>query len=122
MATLAHRLFYPSSLFFRNVTLAARARPRLILLQRHLDSPPFEVNTPFSIERASEPEIDIRPPIQQQQVRKISSSAWQQQKENPIKMSSQPPHPALMIPGPIELDDAVLQAMSHYRLDFVVSR
>ncbi|EMC97607.1 hypothetical protein BAUCODRAFT_33329 [Baudoinia panamericana UAMH 10762] len=29
-------------------------------------------------------------------------------------MSSQPPHPALLIPGPIEFDDAVLQAMSHY--------
>ncbi|KAL1612529.1 hypothetical protein SLS60_000756 [Paraconiothyrium brasiliense] len=29
-------------------------------------------------------------------------------------MSSQPPHPALLIPGPIEFDDAVLQSMSHY--------
>ncbi|KAK1998546.1 alanine-glyoxylate aminotransferase [Colletotrichum falcatum] len=29
-------------------------------------------------------------------------------------MSSQPPHPTLLIPGPIEFDDAVLQAMSHY--------
>ncbi|KAK8215174.1 hypothetical protein M8818_002184 [Zalaria obscura] len=29
-------------------------------------------------------------------------------------MSSQPPHPALLIPGPIEFDDQVLQAMSHY--------
>jgi len=30
------------------------------------------------------------------------------------KMSSQPNHPALLIPGPIEFDDAVLQSMSHY--------
>jgi alanine-glyoxylate transaminase/serine-glyoxylate transaminase/serine-pyruvate transaminase len=30
-------------------------------------------------------------------------------------MSTQPPHPALLIPGPIEFDDAVLQSMSHYR-------
>lgn len=30
-------------------------------------------------------------------------------------MSSQPPHPTLLIPGPIEFDDAVLNAMSHYR-------
>lgn len=30
-------------------------------------------------------------------------------------MSNQEPHPALLIPGPIEFDDAVLQAMSHYR-------
>lgn len=30
-------------------------------------------------------------------------------------MSSQPEHPALLIPGPIEFDDAVLQAMGHFR-------
>ncbi|KAI2631686.1 alanine--glyoxylate aminotransferase [Xylaria nigripes] len=30
------------------------------------------------------------------------------------KMSSQPSHPTLLIPGPIEFDDAVLQSMSHY--------
>lgn len=29
-------------------------------------------------------------------------------------MSSQPQHPALLIPGPIEFDDEVLQSMSHY--------
>ncbi|QIW98095.1 hypothetical protein AMS68_003613 [Peltaster fructicola] len=29
-------------------------------------------------------------------------------------MSSQPDHPALLIPGPIEFDDEVLQAMSHF--------
>lgn len=30
-------------------------------------------------------------------------------------MSSQPEHATLLIPGPIEFDDAVLQSMSHYR-------
>lgn len=30
-------------------------------------------------------------------------------------MSNQEPHPALLIPGPIEFDDAVLNSMSHYR-------
>lgn len=35
------------------------------------------------------------------------------------KMSSQAAHPALMIPGPIEFDDAVLQSMAHYR--YVIS-
>ncbi|KAI7788854.1 hypothetical protein LA080_008746 [Diaporthe eres] len=30
-------------------------------------------------------------------------------------MSSQPEHSTLLIPGPIEFDDAVLQSMSHYR-------
>ncbi|KAA8564840.1 hypothetical protein EYC84_010611 [Monilinia fructicola] len=29
-------------------------------------------------------------------------------------MSNQPAHPTLLIPGPIEFDDAVLQSMSHY--------
>ncbi|KAF2004863.1 PLP-dependent transferase [Amniculicola lignicola CBS 123094] len=29
-------------------------------------------------------------------------------------MSSQPPHATLLIPGPIEFDDEVLQSMSHY--------
>lgn len=31
-------------------------------------------------------------------------------------MSSQPEHATLLIPGPIEFDDAVLNSMSHYRL------
>lgn len=30
-------------------------------------------------------------------------------------MSTQPEHPTLLIPGPIEFDDAVLNSMSHYR-------
>lgn len=34
---------------------------------------------------------------------------------SPPKMSSQPSHSTLLIPGPIEFDDAVLQSMSHYR-------
>ncbi|KAF4507185.1 hypothetical protein G6O67_005850 [Ophiocordyceps sinensis] len=29
-------------------------------------------------------------------------------------MSSQPAHPTLLVPGPIEFDDAVLQSMGHY--------
>jgi outer membrane biosynthesis protein TonB len=35
--------------------------------------------------------------------------------EPPKKMSNQAAHPALLIPGPIEFDDAVLSSMSHYR-------
>lgn len=42
----------------------------------------------------------------------ISTSATQ---ASNAKMSSQPSHPTLLIPGPIEFDDAVLQSMSHYR-------
>lgn len=48
------------------------------------------------------------------------SSSVQQRRQsstsgNSVKMSSQPDHPTLLIPGPIEFDDAVLQSMSHYR-------
>jgi hypothetical protein len=32
-----------------------------------------------------------------------------------ISTPRQPEHPALLIPGPIEFDDAILEAMSHYR-------
>jgi len=38
----------------------------------------------------------------------------QNQSRNLATMSSQPAHPTLLIPGPIEFDDAVLQSMSHY--------
>ena len=39
-----------------------------------------------------------------------------------LKMSSQAEHPTLLIPGPIEFDDAVLQSMSHYRSFGLISR
>merc|ERR1712144_143956 len=45
------------------------------------------------------------------QVRRNSSSSQTSEK---AAMSNQPNHPALLIPGPIEFDDAVLQSMSHY--------
>ncbi|KAI1179643.1 alanine--glyoxylate aminotransferase [Nemania sp. FL0916] len=41
------------------------------------------------------------------QSRSLSSSP-------PSRMSSQPSHSTLLIPGPIEFDDAVLHSMSHY--------
>lgn len=41
--------------------------------------------------------------------------------ENQSKMSNQPAHPTLLIPGPIEFDDAVLQSMSHHRYVFTLS-
>ncbi|KAI1447488.1 alanine--glyoxylate aminotransferase [Annulohypoxylon stygium] len=44
----------------------------------------------------------------------ISSTQSRNFSSSPIKMSSQPEHPTLLIPGPIEFDDAVLQSMSHY--------
>ena len=35
--------------------------------------------------------------------------------EKGISTLRQPEHPALLIPGPVEFDDDVLGAMSHYR-------
>jgi hypothetical protein len=77
---------------------------RLSLISRHLDlKPPLPLNTPFSIERT----LSIDPPAAQS--RPFSTSPTP-------KMSTQPEHPTLLIPGPIEFDDAVLQSMGHFRL------
>ncbi|TLS25559.1 hypothetical protein PpBr36_07119 [Pyricularia pennisetigena] len=43
-----------------------------------------------------------------------TSSSSSDNSNNHSNMSSQPEHPTLLIPGPIEFDDAVLQSMSHY--------
>ncbi|KAH0304690.1 PLP-dependent transferase, partial [Aureobasidium melanogenum] len=77
---------------------------RLSLISRHLDQrPQVELNTPYAHERQPSPSDDIpynpQPAVQE---------------EKKTNMSSQPPHPALLIPGPIEFDDQVLQAMSHF--------
>jgi hypothetical protein len=77
---------------------------RLSVISRHLGPRQLlPLNTPYSTDRLSSPESTVARP------RRFSSSL-----EKP-KMSSQPNHPALLIPGPIEFDDAVLQSMSHYR-------
>lgn len=78
---------------------------RLSLISRHLQHQPvLPLNTPYSIEPSSIPDSQIR----------RLGIASQMSRESP-KMSSQPPHPALLIPGPTEFDDAVLESMSHYR-------
>jgi alanine-glyoxylate transaminase/serine-glyoxylate transaminase/serine-pyruvate transaminase len=116
----------------------SRAASRLNQVSKHLDAKPFlELNTPFSTERTAriedehgnrilpkktdqakapvEPVKPIEPvePVKQEvkEAKEIKESA----PEPPKIMSSQPPHPALLIPGPIEFDDAVLNSMSHYR-------
>lgn len=89
---------YPSLTSAAN--LASRARPRLSLIERHLDVKP-PLNTPYSTDRASRPDDDSS--------------------DNNSAMSSQAPHSTLLIPGPIEFDDAVLQAMSHYRYVYAPS-
>ena len=95
----------------RPLTASALANPRarLSLISRHLKQRPyFELNTPFSSERLAGKQDD---PEYTPLVR--SSPTMADEKGN--SASSQPEHPALLIPGPVEFDDAVLEAMSHYR-------
>ena len=95
LATLALRAFYPA------IKLAPPLA-RLSVISRHLDPrPSVPINTALSIE-------------------KISSNASTQSRSfssDKPKMSGQPNHPTLLIPGPIEFDDAVLQTMSHNRYE-----
>ena len=81
------------------------ANSRLSLISRHLDhSPSLELNTPYSTERRSSVQDDLEKLERQ--------NTGTEPKSN---MSSQPSHPALLIPGPIEFDDEVLHAMGHFR-------
>ena len=85
------------------------ARNRLSLVSRHLDNrPQLALNTPYSTERSTTHE-DF------EHAERRGRSNLEEQQKTQKKMSNQAPHPALLIPGPIEFDDGVLQAMSHYR-------
>ncbi|KAK4101432.1 PLP-dependent transferase [Parathielavia hyrcaniae] len=75
---------------------------RLSLISRHL-APVYPINTPYAVERL--PDTIDTSLLPKTQSRSLSTSP---------KMSSQPAHPTLLIPGPIEFDDAVLQSMSHF--------
>jgi alanine-glyoxylate transaminase/serine-glyoxylate transaminase/serine-pyruvate transaminase len=89
---------------------------RLSQISRHFsynNAHDVPLNTPFSIERDN-PTKKQHQPIS---LKQNFSTSQQPQAEEPAKaakMSSQPNHPTLLIPGPIEFDDAVLQSMSHY--------
>ena len=87
----------------------APPRARLSLISRHLENrPPLPLNTPFSSERQAEPHDDVDyQPIQRKPIEP-------EEAEKKVKMSQQAEHPALLIPGPIEFDDAVLQSMGHF--------
>lgn len=106
----------------------SRAGSRLTQISKHLDSKPFlELNTPFSTERSARTEDEQGNRILPKKVEEVKLKEAKQEfkkeveevqklaPEPPKKMSSQAPHPALLIPGPIEFDDAVLSSMSHYR-------
>ena len=92
------------------LTKVASPRSRLSVISRHLaQRPALEINTPFSTERISGREDDLP-----YQPLSRAPSASPGQVKDP-KMSTQPEHPALLIPGPIEFDDEVLQSMGHFR-------
>lgn len=79
---------------------------RLSLISRHL-APDYPLNTPYTVER--HPDSIDTSLLPKTQARAITTDA------KSAKMSTQPEHPTLLIPGPIEFDDAVLNSMSHYR-------
>jgi alanine-glyoxylate transaminase/serine-glyoxylate transaminase/serine-pyruvate transaminase len=95
------------------------AKSRLDLLSKHLNhKSPLQLNTPFSTERSSHLEDPNGNRIIRKQPVSIESqlvNVNQPKPAAPRNMSTQAAHPALLIPGPIEFDDAVLQSMSHYR-------
>jgi alanine-glyoxylate transaminase/serine-glyoxylate transaminase/serine-pyruvate transaminase len=127
------------------LNMSSRAKTRVNQISRHINSKPFlELNTPFATERSARFEDEngnrIRPKKVQEvrkEVRQVQTLAPEPPKtqppqvqpsqpqpprteppknpEPPKKMSNQAAHPALLIPGPIEFDDAVLSSMSHYR-------
>ncbi|KAB8611436.1 hypothetical protein FH972_025941 [Carpinus fangiana] len=83
----------------------ATAQLRLNSISRHLQSrPTLELNTPYSTERFTSHERESDP--------QAPTSARDRQSE--AMSSSQAPHPTVLIPGPIEYDDAVLESMSHF--------
>ncbi|PGH14739.1 hypothetical protein AJ79_02905 [Helicocarpus griseus UAMH5409] len=97
-------------------TLAtSRANPRLSLISRHLDQrlPLPALNTPFSTEISVEPDDIEYKPVQRSSPLLKPNTPSTNLKDN-ASMSTQAPHSTLLIPGPIEFDDAVLQSMSHY--------
>ena len=127
-------------LFFRGLRSAPlrqvfklAPKERLSLISRHLNTNAHvPLNTPFSHERDSSPSDDLdwkpiernKPDVQQkrdfstepvslQEEGKRDKTVADEQNKS-AKMSSQAPHPTLLIPGPIEFDDEVLKSMSHY--------
>ncbi|OTA53428.1 alanine-glyoxylate aminotransferase 1 [Hypoxylon sp. EC38] len=78
-------------------TTSSNPAARLSIISRHLLA---------STQSPANPSFPSNISVSSTQGRSFSSSF--------ANMSSQPDHPTLLIPGPIEFDDAVLQSMSHY--------
>lgn len=113
--------------------MSSRAKSRVDQISKHLDdSKPFlELNTPFSTERTAYLEDDkgrrivrtvqSKPKEGTAPLVRFDSDQTSKPKSpttkppvSPKKMSTQAAHPALLIPGPIEFHDDVLNSMSHY--------
>ncbi|KAF2424859.1 PLP-dependent transferase [Tothia fuscella] len=101
----------------------SRALPRLNLFKDHFQLHDHTLNnTPFSTERSSIAAFIKESESSPEHSRFYSTSLKlfdskskeEALKEKEVKMSNQEEHAALLIPGPIEFDDAVLQAMSHF--------
>ncbi|KAI9886882.1 MAG: hypothetical protein M1823_001318 [Watsoniomyces obsoletus] len=95
----------------------SRAQSRLSLISRHLDTRlPLKINTPYSAEReaARSKDSDISPRPPRRPPKKPPSSSRPPRDSKMSSSSTQAAHPTLLIPGPIEFDDAVLESMSHY--------
>lgn len=91
------------------------ANSRLNQLSRHFHQPPpYEINTPYSTERQSTPEGEFDDPLVDQQGAP-PHQVYEPSRPPPTTMSSQPPHPPVLVPGPVEYDDEVLKSMSHFR-------
>lgn len=95
---------------FKRPVMIPRAPARLSLVSRHLAGG----NPSHSLYTAASPGQPDAPSSAHH--RRPSPSS-----PSSATMSSQPEHPTLLIPGPIEFDDAVLQSMSHYRSVFLRS-
>ena len=82
------------------------------MISRHLSSTPIPpLYTPYSSERSSSPQDDLPyTPL----IRKHTISTSNMGSDTNGKLPSQAPHNTLLIPGPIEFDTEVLNAMSHY--------
>jgi alanine-glyoxylate transaminase / serine-glyoxylate transaminase / serine-pyruvate transaminase len=89
----------------------------LSLISRHLDpARVVEFNTPYSQERRypeSGPDDDLSTSLRGLKGEAAEAEIPEESIEN--MASTQAPHPTVLIPGPVEFDDAVLQAMSHPR-------
>nr|XP_023907910.1 alanine--glyoxylate aminotransferase 1-like [Quercus suber] len=91
----------------------ASPKERLSLLASHLSSTSNAPLVPLTI-RDREPYREYSTTTTTTITRPVSVQEESKRSRPAAKMSTQAPHPALLIPGPIEFDDAVLQSMSHY--------